>query len=146
MPLEIAAVVVPGHGAASYKIAKQAPHLERYFPEITTCRHATINLHLGIPLQVRNPDIVTPPINWNDNPSGQGERFAITKIELSLPDDPIRYEAWIYIAEYSPHRFNDGVICQTTQRDSGGPQLQNLCATLQRLGRDLILKVCVCPN
>ena len=110
MPLEIAAVVIPGHGAASYAIAKQAPHLERYFPEITTCRHATINLQLGIPLQVRNPDIVTPPINWNDNPSGQGERFAITKIELSLPDDPTRYEAWIYIAEYSPHRFNDGVI------------------------------------
>src|ERR1700719_3414093 len=47
-------------------------------------------------------DIVTPPITWQ--PGGHPERFGLTKVELEVLEQ--RHEAWIYVAELSPHRFN----------------------------------------
>jgi hypothetical protein len=45
---------------------------------------------------------VTPPITWQ--PGGHPERFGLTKVELEVLEQ--RHEAWIYVAELSPHRFN----------------------------------------
>jgi hypothetical protein len=108
MPLEIDVVVMRGLGAATSTVALQAPLLRPYFPEIEKCRHATINFGLPIPLQVRLPDIVTPPLAWPGN--GSDERFGITKIGLTVPGDPLRHDAWIYTPELSPHRSNDRMI------------------------------------
>lgn len=58
-------------------------------------------MHLQAPLDIRLPDIVTPPIAWH--PDG-AERFGITKVELEILAR--RHEARIYVAELSPHRFN----------------------------------------
>jgi hypothetical protein len=54
-------------------------------------------------LDVRIPDIVTPPVAW-DPGSNMGERFGFTKIEIEFLKQ--RHEAWIYGAEFSSHRFN----------------------------------------
>jgi hypothetical protein len=84
MPIEMDVAVIRGLGAASNTIALQAPLLRPYFPEIDKCRHATINFGLPAALQVRLPDIVTPPLAW---PPNGDERFGITKIGLTLPGD-----------------------------------------------------------
>jgi hypothetical protein len=57
----------------------QKPLIRPYFPEIMTCHDGTINLLLDDPLQVRLPDIVTPPLDWNSVDFPDGERFAFTE-------------------------------------------------------------------
>lgn len=108
MPAEFNAHVIRGLGAATSTIARQAPLLQPYFPEIVRCQHATINFGLPVALQVRLPDIVTPPLAWDR--AGGDERFGITKIGLTLPGDSHRHDAWIYTPELSPHRSNDHMI------------------------------------
>jgi hypothetical protein len=117
MPAEFEVVVMGGLGAASNTVALQAPLLRPYFPEIDKCRHATINFGLPVPLQVRLPDIVTPPLPWPGN--GSAERFGITKIRLTLLDDARPHDAWIYTPELSPHRSNDRMIEVLTEPLSG---------------------------
>ena len=101
MPLAIPGHIWKGFGGATNAIELQKPEVRKYFPQIDECRSGTINVHLQTPLDVRIPDIVTPPIAWQP---GAGERFAITKVELEVLQQ--HHEAWIYVAEFSPHRFN----------------------------------------
>jgi hypothetical protein len=62
-------------------IIRQKLLIAKYFPEIASCYNGTINLLLECPLQVRLPDIVTPPLQWHTNGY---ERFGITAIELEI--------------------------------------------------------------
>jgi hypothetical protein len=95
--------VVNGLGAATNLIQLQRPLLRNCFPEIDNCKAGTINIQLEHPLDVRIPDIVTPPIAWQPG-SNLGERFGFTKIQFEILQR--RHEAWIYGAEFSSHRFN----------------------------------------
>ncbi len=114
--MRIEAVVTEGGGWASGRtnpnggpgtIELQKPLMRSYFPEIIHCHNGTINLQLDCPLQVRLPDIVTPPLDWNPAAFPGGERFGITAIEFELAGKSHR--AWLYTAEHSPHRFNNNV-------------------------------------
>jgi hypothetical protein len=95
--------IVRGLGAATNTIQLQKPFLRDCFPEIDNCKPGTINVLLEHALDVRIPDIVTPPIAWQPG-SNAGERFGFTKVELEVLSQ--RHEAWIYGAEFSSHRFN----------------------------------------
>jgi hypothetical protein len=93
--------------AATNLIGLQKPHLRDFFPVIDECQIGTINVQLNHALDVRIPDVVTPPIAWQAG-SNAGERFAFTKIEFEFSKS--RYEAWIYGAEFSYHRFNYNLV------------------------------------
>jgi hypothetical protein len=107
MAIQFQAKVTSGLGAASRTVPLQAPLLAPYFPEISEGKHATVNFQLPFPVQVRLPDIVTPPLLWGSD--SIGERFGLSKIDLTLPDGS-GHDAWIYTPEGSPHRFNDLTI------------------------------------
>jgi CTP-dependent riboflavin kinase len=104
MPIAINGKVISGLGVATVLIGMQKDLLRPYFPQIDTCQIGTINVDLSMPLQVRLPDIVTPPVRWNPSQPG-GERFGITHVEIELSGEA-RQEAWLYTPEHSPHRFN----------------------------------------
>jgi hypothetical protein len=121
MGLRIGASVARGGGWASGManpaegtIFRQKPLIVKYFSEIEGCHNGTINLQLELPLQVRLPDIVTPPLRWHTD---FDERFGITEIKLELKDK--FYRAWIYTAEHSPHRFNNMIAEVLTERLDG---------------------------
>jgi hypothetical protein len=95
--------IVDGLRAATDLVKLQKPHLRSAFPEIDDCKTGTINIQLDHALDVRIPDIVTPPIAWQPN-SSDGERFGFTQVVLEFRGR--RHQAWIYGAEFSPHRFN----------------------------------------
>jgi hypothetical protein len=95
--------VVNGLGAATNLIRLQQPLLREFFPEIDECQIGTINVQLDHALDVRIPDVVTPPIAWQPG-SPAGERFGFTKVEFEFSNS--RHRAWIYGAEFSAHRFN----------------------------------------
>jgi hypothetical protein len=99
--------IVGGVGAATNLIRLQRPLLRSFFPEIDECQTGTINVQLDHALDVRIPDIVTPPVAWQSG-SNAGERFGFTKIELEFSQ--CRYKAWIYGAEFSIHRFNYNLV------------------------------------
>jgi hypothetical protein len=63
---------------------------------------------LEAPLDVRLPDILTPPIVWHPDHPTVAERFGITKVRLEILGQ--FHEAWIYVAELSPHRFNHTMV------------------------------------
>ena len=92
---------------ATNLIGLQKPLLREFFPEIDECQTGTINLQLDHALDVRIPDIVTPPIAWQSG-SNAGERFAFTKVELEFLKR--RYQASIYVAEFSIHSFNYNLV------------------------------------
>jgi hypothetical protein len=50
-------------------------------------------------LDVRIPDIVTPPIAWQPEAA---ERFGIRKVELEILQQ--RHKAWIYVRNFPSHR------------------------------------------
>ena len=95
--------IVDGLGAAGRLLGIQKPFIVKFFAQIDGCRIGTINVQLDHALDVRIPDIVTPPIAWQTN-STAGERFGFTKVELEFLQK--RHSAWIYTAEFSAHRFN----------------------------------------
>jgi hypothetical protein len=95
--------IISGLGAASNLVRLQKPLLQNCFPEIGDCKAGTINVQLEHALDVRIPDIVTPPIAWQPG-SDLGERFGFTRIEFEFLTQ--RHLAWIYGAEFSSHRFN----------------------------------------
>jgi hypothetical protein len=103
VPIALNGHIVNGLGAASSLIRLQKPLLRNCFPEIDRCKAGTINVQLEHALDVRIPDIVTPPIAWQPG-SNLAERFGFTKIELEFLRQ--RHGAWIYGAEFSSHRFN----------------------------------------
>jgi hypothetical protein len=101
--ISVRGYIVDGLKAASALIELQKPLLRDRFPEIDDCQVGTINIQLDHALDVRIPDVVTPPIMWQPG-SVEGERFGFTRVELELRFQ--RYPAWIYGAEFSRHRFN----------------------------------------
>lgn len=103
VPIAMNGQIVDGLGAASNLIRLQKPLLRNSFVEIDDCQTGTINVQLEHALDVRIPDIVTPPITWQPG-SNIGERFGFTKIEFEFLKR--RHCAWIYGSEFSPHRFN----------------------------------------
>lgn len=103
VPIAMSGQIVDGLKAASSVIQLQRPFLRDFFPEIDHCKSGTINIQLDHALDVRIPDIVTPPILWRPDTS-IGERFGFTKIALEFLHG--RHGAWIYGAEFSSHRFN----------------------------------------
>ena len=103
MPISLHGHIVDGLKAATNLIQLQRPYLRQCFPQIEDCGAGTINVQLDHALDVRIPDIVTPPIAWQAG-SSHGERFGFTKVGFELLDR--HHEAWIYGAEYSSHRFN----------------------------------------
>lgn len=105
--LAISGNIVCRLGAATNLIGLQKPRLRDFLPAIDQCRIGTINVQLNHALDVRIPDVVTPPITWQAG-SNVGERFAFTKIEFEFLK--IRYEAWIYGAEFLYHRFNYNLV------------------------------------
>ena len=107
MSLAISGNIVRGLGAATNLIGLQKPRLRDFFPVIDECQTGTINVQLNHALDVRMPDVVTPPIAWQAG-SNAGERFAFTKIEFEFLQS--RHEAWIYGAEFSYHRFNYNLV------------------------------------
>ena len=145
MPVRIEATIARGLTAASGErwadpasgtIFRQKPLVAKYFPEIEGCFNGTINLQLEWPLQVRLPDIVTPPLHW-DPASPDGQRFGITEIELELKDK--RYRAWIYTAEHSPHRFNNMIAEVLTERIDGIAKGLNCAIHVQRFRPLLVI-------
>jgi len=99
--------IVSGLGAAAGIIPLQSPLLRDFLPDIENCKIGTINVQLDHALDVRIPDIVTPPLRWQPN-SELRERFGLTKVKLELFEK--LHEAWIYGAEFSSHRFNYTIV------------------------------------
>jgi hypothetical protein len=99
--------IVSGLGAASRLIELQRPLLRDFLPGIEDCKVGTINVQLDHALDIRIPDIVTPPLQWEPQ-SNCGERFGFTNVKLELFET--LHEAWIYGAEFSSHRFNYTVV------------------------------------
>jgi hypothetical protein len=99
--------IVTGLGAAARLIQLQKPLLRDFLPGIEDCKIGTINVQLDHALDIRIPDIVTPPLQWEPQ-SSAGERFGFTSVKLELSER--LYDAWIYGAEFSSHRFNYTVV------------------------------------
>jgi len=107
VPIALNGRIVAGLGAASRLIELQKPLLRDFLPDIEDCEAGTINVQLDHALDIRIPDIVTPPLQWEPN-SQIGERFGFTSVKLELFEK--LHEAWIYGAEFSSHRFNYTVV------------------------------------
>src|ERR1044072_7967965 len=58
MRYKLPAMIQPGFGAASITLPLQWPTLLQYLPELSSCHQGTINLNLGYPVLVLNPDAV----------------------------------------------------------------------------------------
>ncbi len=99
--------IVAGLGAAARLIQLQKPLLRGFLPDIEDCKIGTINVQLDHALDIRIPDIVTPPLQWEPH-SALGERFGFTSVKLELFEQ--LHDAWIYGAEFSSHRFNYTVV------------------------------------
>jgi hypothetical protein len=132
--MEITATIIHGLGIAGGSgpgapergsIALQKPLLVRYFPEIAACHNGTINLLLDEPLEIRLPDVVTPPLRWRPYEPEFDERFGFKKITFIL--DGRRHPAWIYIAERSQHLFKTGMI-ELVAEEIPGVQYGARCA------------------
>lgn len=124
--MRIEAAVTEGLGWASGRsfasglpgtIVLQKPLIRPYFPEIMACHDGTINLLLDDPLQVRLPDIVTPPLDWNSVEFPDGERFGFTEVEFEVSG--VSHRAWLYSPEHSPHRFNSRIAEVLTEKLDG---------------------------
>ena len=107
MPIALNGHIVSGPGAASRLIELQKPLLRDFLPDIEDCKIGTINVQLAHALDIRIPDIVTPPIQWEPH-SSAGERFGFTCVKLELFEK--LHAAWIYGAEFSSHRFNYTIV------------------------------------
>jgi hypothetical protein len=129
---KIDGIVVDGLKKASSFIPLQKPLLVQHFSGIQRCHDGTINLQLSSPLQVRLPDIVTPPLAWHPNHPNHNERFGITEIELEV--NAKRYKAWLYTPEHSPHRFDD-LIAEVITETIGGIVTGLKCAIYIRRSR-----------
>jgi hypothetical protein len=107
-PIALEAKVFAGLRKANQTIAAQLPQIINFFPEVTGCHTASINLELEEPLQVNNPDFTTPPIHWH--PAADPEQFSFLRVKLEHPWGGTHHKAWLYIAHFSPHRPNLFVV------------------------------------
>jgi hypothetical protein len=144
--MRIEAAITQGLGWASGRsladgapgtVVLQKPLIRRYFPEIMGCHDGTINLLLDSPLQVRLPDIVTPPLDWNSVEFPDGERFGFTEVEFELGE--VSHRAWLYLPEYSPHRFNSRIAEVMTQKLDGIALGVRCAIRVKRASRMLVI-------
>jgi hypothetical protein len=104
MSVIVAGTKISGLGLATTAVAKQYAHILREFPEVKDVhRWGTLNLQLGYPLRILNPDYTTSAIEWEP---GFSEQFSLTRVELEPCATATRQPAWIYVAHRSPHRAN----------------------------------------
>lgn len=114
--ISIAAKMIDGHGLASTSMQLQLPYFQKYYAELENCHAGTINLLLDVDLIVFNPDFSTAKISWH--PEYPPEKFDFLRIRLHISkagNEQKEYDAWIYMAEKSPHKNIAGiqeVICQ----------------------------------
>ena len=99
--------IVSGLGVASNLLHLQLPLLRGFLPDIENYKIGTINVQLDHAPDIKIPDIVTPPLQWEPS-SNVGERFGFTSVKLELFEK--QHDAWIYGAEFSSHRFNYTVV------------------------------------
>ena len=90
-------------GAATDNLKKQWAGLIRYVPELESCAQGTINVDLKHPILVLNPHRTVPPFEWQP---GQVEGFGILEIKFEWPFDTEPFQAWVYLAHQSHHRYN----------------------------------------
>ena len=64
----------PGLGVASNLLLLQLPLMRGFLPDIEIYSIGTIYVQLDHALDIKIPDIVTPPLQWELN-SSVGERF-----------------------------------------------------------------------
>jgi hypothetical protein len=92
-----------GTGAASDNLARQWHELIKYVPELQRCHQGTINVDLLTPVLVLNSPRTIPPFEWRP---GQVEGFGMLEIRLEWPIETEPFQAFVYIAQHSRHRYN----------------------------------------
>ncbi len=99
--------VQKGLGESSNTVKEQMPYFKNCFPEVTSCKAATINILLEKPLVILSPDFTTEPLPWH--PAFKvvkgGEVFQFLRIKLRVEGCP-EVAAWIYKAQFSPYQNN----------------------------------------
>ena len=113
--------------------------MKTYFPKIEGCYAGTINVLLDYPVEIRLPDIVTPPLPWSAN--GTTERFGITEIQFVLEGVERTYPAWVYTAECSPHLLKTGMLELLAEKIDGIQAGRKCFLTFQRLQHAKLLIV-----
>jgi hypothetical protein len=99
-------IIIPGTttnglGIATTRTVKaQMPHFLKEFPEIAGCRIGTINVELDHPLDIREVDHATGPIEWEPDFT---EKFSFLRVRFECPVGAEPVDAWLYIAHRSPH-------------------------------------------
>lgn len=83
--LNVRGVIVPGLGAASNTVRLQMPFFEQLDPKFKNFHAGTINVFLEEDVIIKNPDIVTNPIQWHPNAC---EVFHFLNIRLNYLDLP----------------------------------------------------------
>jgi hypothetical protein len=92
-----------GNGRASSNLTRQWPELLKYVPELENCFQATVNVDLLIPVLVVNPQRAIPPFEWKP---GHIEGFGMLEIKFEWPIETEPFQAWVYLAQRSFHRYN----------------------------------------
>ena len=93
-----------GAGEANLTLKLQLPELMKFFPELKDCFPATINVRLKEPLKSLSPDFTIEPIKWL--PETRAEEFSFTRVKFEFVSEgkSDSTDAWIYEAEFSPHK------------------------------------------
>ena len=124
--------IVSGLGAAARLLQLQKPLLRDFLPGIEDCKIGTINVQLNHALDIRIPDIVTPPLQWEPS-SNVGERFGFTSVKLELFEK--QHDAWIYGAEFSIQLHGCRAYRASDQRHCRRPALHAVSRKIHRLYR-----------
>lgn len=99
--------VSKGLGESQNTVKEQMPYFIKYFPDVSKCKHATINIRLEKPLIILTPDFATKPLPWH--PAFRivkgGEIFKFLHIKLTVDNCP-SVDAWVYEAQFSPYTTN----------------------------------------
>ena len=95
--------IAAGIGAASTALAKQWPKLIKHLPQLNYCFQGTINVDLFNPILIINPERTVPPFEWEP---GHTDGFGFHEIKFEWPLDTNPIQAWVYLAQHSPHRYN----------------------------------------
>jgi hypothetical protein len=111
MPLVISGEVKTGLNKAAWNVEKQFEHVAKDYPDKDIQqipRWGTLNIELDFPLRIKNPDYITHAIEYHP---GVKERFSLTRVALQPNRQASDIQpAWIYMAEWSPHRYDTRFI------------------------------------
>jgi hypothetical protein len=103
MQIKIEGRIISGGGTSSATLSKQWPKLIKHVPQFSYCFQGTINVELSSPVLIVNPERTVPPFEWEP---GQIEGFGILEILFEWPLDTKPFQAWVYLAQHSFHRYN----------------------------------------